>query len=30
MVMSQGRMAGALISDVKTGLEGERIGDCAP
>jgi Protein of unknown function (DUF3617) len=28
MVTSQGRMAGALISDVKTGLEGERIGDC--
>jgi Protein of unknown function (DUF3617) len=30
MVTSQGRMAGALISDVKTGLEGERIGDCQP
>ena len=28
-VTSQGRMAGQLISDVKTGLEGERIGDCA-
>ncbi|HTC99622.1 MAG TPA: DUF3617 family protein, partial [Bradyrhizobium sp.] len=28
MVTSQGRMAGALISDVKTGLEGERVGDC--
>jgi hypothetical protein len=27
-VTSQGRMAGALISDVKTGLEGERLGDC--
>jgi len=27
-VTSQGRMAGALISDVKTGLEGERVGDC--
>jgi hypothetical protein len=30
MVTSQGRMAGALISDVKTGLEGERLGDCPP
>jgi hypothetical protein len=30
MVTSQGRMAGALISDVKTGLEGERVGDCPP
>jgi uncharacterized protein DUF3617 len=30
MVISQGRMAGALISDVKTGLEGERVGDCQP
>jgi Tfp pilus assembly protein PilX len=28
MVVSQGRMAGTLISDVKTGLEGERVGDC--
>jgi hypothetical protein len=28
MVTSQGRMAGALISDVKTGIEGERVGDC--
>ena len=28
MVTSQGRMAGALVSDVKTGLEGERVGDC--
>jgi Protein of unknown function (DUF3617) len=27
-VTSQGRMAGQLISDVKTGLEGERVGDC--
>jgi hypothetical protein len=27
-VTSKGRMAGALISDVKTELEGERIGDC--
>jgi hypothetical protein len=27
-VTSQGRMAGALISDVKTALEGERVGDC--
>jgi hypothetical protein len=27
-VTSQGRMAGALISDVKTELEGERVGDC--
>ena len=30
MVTSQGRMAGALISDVKTGIEGERVGDCQP
>jgi hypothetical protein len=28
MVTSQGRMAGQLISDVKTGIEGERVGDC--
>jgi hypothetical protein len=28
-VTSQGRMAGALISDVKTGIEGERVGNCA-
>ena len=28
-VISQGRMAGVLISDVKTALEGERTGDCA-
>ncbi len=27
-VISQGRMAGQLISDVKTGIEGERMGDC--
>jgi hypothetical protein len=27
-VTSQGRMAGALISDVKTELTGERLGDC--
>jgi hypothetical protein len=27
-VISKGRMAGALISDVKTELEGERVGDC--
>ena len=27
-VVSKGRMAGALISDVKTELEGERVGDC--
>jgi hypothetical protein len=27
-ITSQGRMAGALISDVKTQLEGERIGEC--
>jgi Protein of unknown function (DUF3617) len=27
-VTSKGRMAGALISDVKTELEGERVGDC--
>jgi hypothetical protein len=27
-VTSQGRMGGILISDVKTGLEGERLGDC--
>lgn len=28
MIASQGRMAGALISDVKSGLEGERLGEC--
>jgi hypothetical protein len=27
-IISKGRMAGALISDVKTELEGERVGDC--
>jgi hypothetical protein len=27
-VVSKGMMAGALISDVKTELEGERVGDC--
>ena len=27
-VTSKGRMAGALISDVKTELEGERVSDC--
>lgn len=27
-VTSQGRMAGALISDVKTEVTGERLGDC--
>jgi hypothetical protein len=27
-VVSQGRMAGALISDVKSELEGEWIGEC--
>ena len=27
-IISQGRMAGALISDVKSELEGERVGDC--
>ncbi len=27
-ITSQGRMAGALISDVKSELEGERVGDC--
>jgi hypothetical protein len=29
IIASQGRMAGALISDVKSGLEGERLGECA-
>jgi len=28
MVASQGRMAGTPISDVKTGIEGERLGKC--
>jgi Protein of unknown function (DUF3617) len=27
-VISKGMMAGALISDAKTDLEGERVGDC--
>jgi hypothetical protein len=27
-ITSQGRMAGAVISDVKAGLIGERLGDC--
>jgi hypothetical protein len=27
-IASQGRMAGTIISDVKTGLIGERLGDC--
>jgi len=27
-ITSKGRMAGALISDVKTELEGERVSDC--
>ena len=29
-VISKGRMAGQLISDVKTEIEGERVGDCQP
>jgi len=29
-VTSQGRMAGMLISDVKSELEGERVGECQP
>jgi hypothetical protein len=29
-VSSKGWMAGALMSDVKTELEGERIGECQP
>ena len=29
-VISKGVMAGKLISDVKTELEGERIGECQP
>jgi len=28
-ITSQGKMAGALISDVKTDIEAERVGDCA-
>lgn len=27
-IMSKGRMAGQLISDVKTEIEGERVGEC--
>ena len=27
-VISKGRMAGQLISDVKTDIEGERVGEC--
>ena len=27
-VISKGRMAGQLISDVKTEIEGERVGEC--
>jgi hypothetical protein len=30
IVSSKGRMAGSLISDVKTELTGEHIGDCQP
>ena len=30
IVISKGVMAGKLISDVKTELEGERIGECQP
>jgi hypothetical protein len=29
-VISKGVMAGKLISDVKTELEGERVGECQP
>jgi hypothetical protein len=29
-ISSKGWMAGALISDVKTELEGERVGECQP
>jgi len=29
-VISKGRMAGQLISDVKTDIEGERVGECRP
>jgi Protein of unknown function (DUF3617) len=29
-IISQGRMAGALISDVRSEVEGERVGDCPP
>jgi hypothetical protein len=27
-ITSKGKMAGALISDVKTDVEAERVGDC--
>jgi len=29
-ISSKGRMAGQLISDVKTEIEGERVGECQP
>jgi Protein of unknown function (DUF3617) len=29
-ITSMGRMAGSVISDVKTELEGERVSDCQP
>ena len=29
-VISKGRMAGQLISDVRTEIEGERVGECQP
>ena len=29
IITSQGKMAGAVISDVKTNIEAERVGDCA-
>jgi hypothetical protein len=29
IIASKGKMAGALISDVKTDIEAERVGDCA-
>lgn len=29
-VLSKARMAGALVSDVKTELQGERVGECRP
>ena len=28
IIASKGRMAGALISDVRTDIEAERVGDC--
>ena len=30
IITSKGRMAGALISDVKMELEGKRVSDCQP